>query len=91
MDTGNIDNDNKETEVTDKDITAIELFAGAGGLALGLEQAGIKTVEYVELDKACCETLRTNRPKWNVVCADIHNVDFRKYKNRIDIVLRIVK
>lgn len=86
MDTGNIDNDNKETEVTDKDITAIELFAGAGGLALGLEQAGIKTVEYVELDKACCETLRTNRPKWNVVCADIHNVDFRKYKNRIDIV-----
>ena len=86
MDTGNIDNDNKETEVTDKDITAIELFAGAGGLALGLEQAGIKTVEYVELDKACCETLRTNRPKWNVVCAYIHNVDFRKYKNRIDIV-----
>lgn len=86
MDTGNIDNDNKETEVTDKDITAIELFAGAGGLALGLEQAGIKTVEYVELDKACCETLRTNRPKWNVVCDDIHNVDFRKYKNRIDIV-----
>ncbi len=86
MDTGNIDNGNEETEVTDKDITAIELFAGAGGLALGLEQAGIKTVEYVELDKACCETLRTNRPKWNVVCDDIHNVDFRKYKNRIDIV-----
>ena len=33
-------------------VTAIELFAGAGGLALGLEQAGIKTLAYVEIDKA---------------------------------------
>ena len=56
------------------DVTAIELFAGAGGLALGLEKAGIKTVEHVEFDKACCETLRTNRPNWNVICDDIHNV-----------------
>lgn len=68
------------------DITAIELFAGAGGLALGLEKAGIKTVEYVEFDKACCETLRVNRPNWNVVCEDIHRVDFTLFKNKIDIV-----
>lgn len=67
-------------------VTAIELFAGAGGLALGLEQAGIKTVEHVELDKACCETLKTNRPNWNVICDDIHNVDFTMYKDKIDIV-----
>ena len=67
-------------------ITAIELFAGAGGLALGLEQAGISTVEYVELDKACCETLKKNRPEWNVVCNDIHNVDFREYSGKVDIV-----
>lgn len=57
------------------DVTAIELFAGAGGLALGLEEAGIKTLEYVEFDKTCCETLRINRPSWNVVCDDIHNVN----------------
>lgn len=68
------------------DITAIELFAGAGGLALGLEQAGIKTVEYVEFDKACCETLKMNRPEWNVICDDIHNVDFTEYRDKIDIV-----
>lgn len=68
------------------DVTAIELFAGAGGLALGLEQAGIKTLQYVEFDKACCETLRLNRPEWNVVCDDIHNVDFTEFRGKIDIV-----
>jgi len=67
-------------------VTGIELFAGAGGLALGLEQAGINTLEYVEFDKACCETLKTNRPNWNVICDDIHNVDFTEYKNRVDVV-----
>ena len=72
--------------VKNNDVTAIELFAGAGGLALGLEQAGIKTLEYVEFDKACCETLRTNRPEWNVVCDDIHNVDFTEFRDKVDIV-----
>lgn len=67
-------------------VTAIELFAGAGGLALGLEQAGIRTLEYVEFDKACCETLKKNRPDWNVVCEDIHNVDFASYRDKVDIV-----
>jgi DNA (cytosine-5)-methyltransferase 1 len=72
--------------VSEESVTAIELFAGAGGLALGLEQAGICTVEYVEFDKACCGTLKTNRPKWNVICDDIHNVDFTEYSGQIDIV-----
>lgn len=67
-------------------ITAIELFAGAGGLALGLEQAGIDTLAHIEFDKACCETLRLNRPNWNVICDDIHNVDFHEYEGKIDIV-----
>ena len=68
------------------EVTAIELFAGAGGLALGLEQAGIDTIEHVEVDKTCCETLRTNRPNWNIVCKDIRNVDFTAYRDKIDIV-----
>jgi DNA (cytosine-5)-methyltransferase 1 len=67
-------------------VTAIELFAGAGGLALGLEQAGIDTIEYVEIDKYCCKTLRRNRPHWNVVNADISKVDFTKYRGLVDIV-----
>lgn len=67
-------------------ITNIELFAGAGGLALGLEKAGIEGVEFVEFNHAACETLRANRPQWNVVEGDVHYVDFSKYKGCVDLV-----
>lgn len=64
--------------------TTIELFAGAGGLALGVEKAGFNTIGLVEFDKEACETLRKNRPEWNVICDDIANVsskDLEKYFN----------
>lgn len=64
----------------------IELFAGAGGLALGMEKAGFKSVLLNEFDKHACNTLRLNRPEWNVVEGDIANVDFTKYKEKIDIL-----
>ncbi len=80
------DNSHTDVDIQEDDVTAIELFAGAGGLALGLEQAGIKTVEFVEFDKACCETLLANRPEWNVICDDIHNVDFTPFRDKVDIV-----
>ncbi len=67
-------------------ITNIELFAGAGGLALGLELAGIEGICFVEYDHAACETLRTNRPGWNVVEGDIHTVDFSDYFGKVDLV-----
>ncbi|EXU60805.1 DNA cytosine methyltransferase [Mesomycoplasma ovipneumoniae] len=54
--------------------TSIELFAGAGGLALGLEQAGFKHIGLVEYDKYAASTLKANRPKWNVICEDIEIV-----------------
>ena len=51
----------------EKKYTVIELFAGAGGLALGLEKAGFETVATVENNRWACETLRTNRPNWNIL------------------------
>ncbi len=51
--------------------SSIELFAGAGGLALGLEQAGFEHIGLVEFDKSAADTLRKNRPNWNVLCEDI--------------------
>lgn len=52
----------------------IELFAGAGGLALGLEQAGFEEVALVEIDETACNTLKLNRPNWNVINDDIVEV-----------------
>ncbi len=54
--------------------TTIELFAGAGGLALGVERAGFNTVALIEIDKDAVDTLRHNRPDWNVICDDIANL-----------------
>lgn len=55
-------------------LKVIELFAGAGGLALGLEKAGFETIGLVEFDKSATETLKYNRPNWNVIHDDIANV-----------------
>ncbi|MDR3296424.1 MAG: DNA cytosine methyltransferase [Clostridiales Family XIII bacterium] len=53
---------------------AIELFAGAGGLALGIERAGIETLGLVEYDKDAADTLKKNRPTWNVIHDDVANI-----------------
>lgn len=56
--------------------TVIELFAGAGGLALGLENSGLSTKALVEIDKSAASTLRLNRPSWNIIEKDISKVSF---------------
>ena len=65
--------------------TTIELFAGAGGLALGVEKAGFNTIGLIEFDKEACDTLRTNRPKWNVICDDIANVSCKNLEKLFNI------
>lgn len=65
---------------------SIELFAGAGGLALGLEKAGFNAVLLNEVDKNACATLRHNRPHWKVTEDDIKNIDFTSYRGTVDFI-----
>jgi DNA (cytosine-5)-methyltransferase 1 len=66
--------------------TAIELFAGAGGMALGFKNAGLQSVLLNEIDKYACETLRKNHPDWNIIESSIEDLDFQEYKGKVDVV-----
>ena len=66
--------------------SVLELFAGAGGLALGLEKAGLKCIALNEIDRHAAETLRLNRPNWNVIEDDIKNISFKDYSGKVDVV-----
>ena len=67
-----------------RDYTSVELFAGAGGLALGMHLAGFRHVLLNEMDAMACQTLRRNHPEWNVLEGDIHNVDFTPLRGHVD-------
>ncbi|RSK29363.1 DNA (cytosine-5-)-methyltransferase [Bacillus sp. HMF5848] len=68
-----------------KEYSVVELFAGAGGLALGLEEAGFYTKGLVEIDKYACQTLRKNRPNLNVIEKDIIEVAEQGIRNFVDV------
>ena len=68
-----------------KKYKSIELFAGAGGLALGLEQAGFTHIGAVEYDKTAAKTLKINRPFWNIICEDIEQVAKRDLEKEFKI------
>jgi DNA (cytosine-5)-methyltransferase 1 len=67
------------------DLSSLELCAGAGGQALGMQDAGIGHVGLVEIDKHACSTLRLNRPKWNVIEQDLNTFDGKSFKG-VDII-----
>lgn len=65
----------------------VELCAGAGGLALGLEKAGFHHVALIEQNRHAAATMRLNRPEWPVVEEDVRKVDFTAYrKDFVDLV-----
>ncbi len=64
----------------------IELFAGCGGLALGLESAGFESVLVNEIDTDASKTLKLNRPNWNVINKDVSEVSFLKFHNKVDMI-----
>ncbi len=66
--------------------TAISLFAGAGGSALGLEKAGYTIHQCYELDKTATTTLTKNRPTWNTTPTDITTTNFTHLHHTIDLI-----
>lgn len=72
---------------------SIELFAGAGGLGLGLHDAGFDPVNVIEWDSYCCDTIRENKKrgvravkKWDVTQGDVRDVDFKQYEGKLRLV-----
>jgi DNA (cytosine-5)-methyltransferase 1 len=61
-------------------LSSVEMCAGGGGQALGLENAGFSHDAVVEIDAACCATLRLNRPSWNVVEGSLTDFSGVPYK-----------
>ena len=88
---GSLFDENFDDEVSNyvepnHEYSVLELFAGAGGLAVGLEKSGLKCVALNEIDKWACQTLRNNRPNWKVLEGDIKDYSFNEFKDKVDVV-----
>ena len=57
-----------------RELNAISLYTGVGGLDLGFEAAGFRTASAVEVNPVACRTIRRNRPDWNLIERDIHDI-----------------
>ncbi|MCW3082942.1 MAG: modification methylase [Bacteroidetes bacterium] len=66
-------------------LRSLEICAGAGGQALGIEQAGFEHLALVEIEPLACETLRINKPKWNVYQCDVKKFSATAYKGKVDL------
>ena len=72
---------------------SVELFAGAGGLGIGLHEAGFRPVKVVEWDRYCCDTIRENQGRgikavrdWNLIEGDVRAVDFKSLEGKIELI-----
>jgi DNA (cytosine-5)-methyltransferase 1 len=72
---------------------AIELFAGAGGLGIGVSRAGFAPAEVIEWDRWCCDTIRENLArgilpvaKWPLVEGDVRKINFQRHEGRVELV-----
>lgn len=61
-------------------LSSLEICAGAGGQALGLERAGFAHQLLIEIEPPACATLRWNRPAWNVVAGDVRALDGQPFR-----------
>ncbi len=66
--------------------TSLEICAGAGGQAVGLEQAGYEHLALVEIEPLACATLRLNRPDWTVINQDVRLFEATPYRGQVDLL-----
>ena len=69
-----------ESSISQSGLTYIEICSGAGGQAIGLERAGFEALTHAGFDRHACETLRLNRPAWNVVEGDVRDFSAKEVK-----------
>jgi DNA (cytosine-5)-methyltransferase 1 len=67
-------------------ISTIELFCGAGGLALGLENAGLVSKLAVDFDKDCINTIKANRPSWDARCMSVADLELNEFSGNVDVM-----
>jgi len=70
----------------DRRFKSLEICTGAGGQALGLEEAGFEHIALVEIEPVACKTLKTNRPHWNILQGDVRKFTAKHYKGKIDLL-----
>ena len=63
----------------------LKLFPGAEGLALSLKRAGVNAIGLVEVDSDYVETLKSNRPHWNVIHAGVEDMDYSEFRG-VDVI-----
>lgn len=68
-----------------KKLISVEICAGAGGQALGLELAGFDHLRVVEIEATFCQTLKLNRPEWSVETADVNHMTGFEYRGKVDL------
>ena len=76
----------KQLEADQGGVSLIELFCGAGGLALGLHNAGLESKLLVDFDKNAIQTLKDNRPHWNSLQASVTEIDLDEFRGEIDVM-----
>lgn len=69
-----------------KKLTTLEICAGAGGQALGLEEAGFDHLALVEIEPLACKSLKKNRPNWNVIQQDLKDFNAGIFRDQVDLL-----
>lgn len=82
-----------QADSSGRSLTAVELFAGAGGLGLGVSRAGFRPKAVIEWDKYCCDTIKENQAlshplvgAWPLIEGDVRNVNFAELAGDVDLV-----